>query len=120
MPRLSGPAALLHLEGLVLAAAAILLYARSDGNWLLFVLLVLAPNLAALGYLAGARLGAITYNTVHTEALPAALALFGLFAGNQVALLLALIWLCHIGADRFFGFGLKYATAFKDTHLSRV
>ena len=120
MPRLSGPAALLHVEGLALAIAAILLYARADGSWLLFVLLVLAPDLSALGYLAGPRIGSITYNTAHTEALPAALALVGLFSGNHVALWLALIWLCHIGADRCLGFGLKYATAFKDTHLSRV
>jgi len=33
---------------------------------------------------------------------------------------LALIWLVHIGADRLLGYGLKYPTAFKDTHLQRV
>ncbi len=120
MPRLSGPAALLHMEGLALAVVAIALFARADGNWLLFVVLILAPDLSALGYLAGPRVGSIVYNTVHTEALPAALALFGLLGGSQLALWLALIWLCHIGADRFFGFGLKYATEFKDTHLNRV
>ena len=32
----------------------------------------------------------------------------------------ALIWLAHIGADRLLGYGLKYPTAFKDTHLNRV
>ena len=31
-----------------------------------------------------------------------------------------LIWIAHIGFDRMLGFGLKYATGFKDTHLSRV
>lgn len=120
MSRLSGPATLLHLEGLALAVVAILLYARADGNWLLFVVLILAPDLSMLGYLAGPRVGSVVYNTVHTDALPAALALFGLFGSSQLALWLALIWLCHIGADRFFGFGLKYATEFKDTHLNRV
>ena len=35
-------------------------------------------------------------------------------------LFVALIWLAHIGADRLFGYGLKYPTAFNDTHLSRV
>jgi len=31
-----------------------------------------------------------------------------------------LIWLVHIGADRLLGYGLKYPTGFKDTHLQRV
>jgi hypothetical protein len=30
---------------------------------------------------------------------------------------LALIWFAHIGFDRLLGFGLKYPTRFKDTHL---
>jgi len=37
-----------------------------------------------------------------------------------LALALAFIWLAHIGMDRLFGFGLKYPTDFKDTHLGRV
>jgi hypothetical protein len=30
---------------------------------------------------------------------------------------LALIWLAHIGLDRALGYGLKYPTAFRHTHL---
>ena len=39
-----------------------------------------------------------------------------------VALALApdLIWIVHIGVDRTLGYGLKYPTDFKDTHLQRV
>ena len=33
---------------------------------------------------------------------------------------LGLIWLTHIGVDRAIGYGLKYPTGFKDTHLKRV
>lgn len=29
-------------------------------------------------------------------------------------------WLAHIGADRLLGYGLKYPSSFKDTHLQRV
>ncbi len=60
------------------------------------------------------------YNLVHTEVLPVALALFGWLSDSPLLLQLALIWLVHIGMDRMLGFGLKYATAFKDTHLGRV
>jgi hypothetical protein len=31
-----------------------------------------------------------------------------------------LIWLAHLGLDRMLGFGLKYPTFFKDTHLQHV
>jgi hypothetical protein len=33
---------------------------------------------------------------------------------------IALIWAAHIGMDRMLGFGLKYPTEFKETHLQRV
>lgn len=29
----------------------------------------------------------------------------------------SLIWVAHIGIDRLFGLGLKYATGFRHTHL---
>jgi hypothetical protein len=32
----------------------------------------------------------------------------------------ALIWFAHISMDRTVGYGLKYPTSFKDTHLERV
>jgi hypothetical protein len=35
-------------------------------------------------------------------------------------LCIVLIWSAHIGFDRLLGFGLKYDTAFKDTHLQNV
>ena len=38
----------------------------------------------------------------------------------DTALKLALIWLTHIGVDRAVGYGLKYPSGFKDTHLQRV
>jgi hypothetical protein len=33
---------------------------------------------------------------------------------------IALIWAAHIGFDRLVGYGLKYGTGFKETHLGRV
>ena len=33
---------------------------------------------------------------------------------------IALIWLAHIGMDRAVGYGLKYPTHHRDTHLQRV
>ena len=114
------PRVLLRLEGAAVLALAVAGYRASGGNWWLFALLLLAPDLAALGYLAGNRVGAATYNLVHTYVLPLALLGYGLWGASPLALSLALIWLAHLGMDRAVGYGLKYATAFKDTHLGRV
>lgn len=114
------PRILLRIEGLLVVGAALFLYGRSDGGWLLFAVLLLAPDLSMLGYLAGPRAGAAAYNLAHTYPLPAFLGIYGLWSSNALVVNLSLIWIAHIGADRVLGFGLKYSTAFKDTHLQRV
>jgi Domain of unknown function (DUF4260) len=83
-------------------------------------LLLLAPDLAMLAYLAGPRAGALVYNLAHTYALALPLALAGFFVGSAVASALALIWIAHIGLDRMLGYGLKYASGFGDTHLGHI
>ena len=86
----------------------------------MFLLLFLAPDLSMLGYLANPRLGSLVYNLAHTYFVPLVLAGIGLVASSHLCILLALIWAAHIGMDRLLGYGLKYPTAFKDTHLQRV
>jgi hypothetical protein len=117
MTVLTRPIVLLRLEGLTLFLTCLVLYALHDGSWLLFVLLALAPDLAMLGYRAGPRIGAACYNLAHTYPLPAALAAVGWQTNSDLSIALALIWLAHIGVDRAVGYGLKYPTGFKDTHL---
>ena len=73
-----------------------------------------------LGYIAGNKVGALSYNLAHTYALPACLVAVYWFVGHPWCLWLGLICLAHIGFDRLLGYGLKYETAFKDTHLQRV
>jgi hypothetical protein len=114
------PRVLLRAEGLIVAAAAVALYVHEGFGWLAFALLVLAPDLSALGYLAGNTVGAVTYDLAHTYVGPVALGAVGVLTGADVAVQLALIWLVHIGADRLLGYGLKYPTGFKDTHLQRL
>lgn len=101
-------------------AAAMVVYFDSGYGWLLLVVLALAPDLSIAGYLAGPRIGAVAYDAAHTYVLPLALAAAGIVAGSDLAVQLALIWVAHIGADRFLGYGLKYSTDFKNTHLQRV
>jgi hypothetical protein len=112
------PKIILQLEAAVVLAAASIAYAQIGRGWAIFALLFLVPDFSMLGYLGGRKLGASIYNLAHTYMLPAALAAYGLFQSQPLALDVALIWIAHIGFDRLLGFGLKYPTAFGHTHLS--
>jgi hypothetical protein len=114
------PNKLLHLEALAVFALACVCYRSLGASWVMFGVLFLAPDLFMLGYLSGARVGALTYNAGHTYLAPAALAAAGYFGHLPVLIPLTVIWVAHIGFDRFLGYGLKYETKFKDTHLGRV
>lgn len=118
-PAISPIRATLQLEGALIAAAALWGFAQTDTSWWVFAALILLPDLAMLGYLAGPRWGAICYNSAHSHAAPALLCALA-WAGVAWAWPVALVWIVHIGADRAIGYGLKYATHFKDTHLGRV
>jgi hypothetical protein len=114
------PRVLLRAEGLAVAVAAIALYFHADYPWWLLVALALAPDLSMVGYLAGPTIGAAAYDAAHTYALPIVLAAIGVVADAEIAIQLGLIWFTHIGVDRAIGYGLKYPSGFKDTHLQRV
>ncbi|MBZ0284582.1 MAG: DUF4260 domain-containing protein [Anaerolineae bacterium] len=117
---LSLPNAFLRLEGLTVFIAAILLYASQSGSAVAFILLLLVPDVSMIGYKVNIRVGSMVYNLVHTYALPALLVGLALAFNVPVLLQIAFIWFAHIGMDRTVGYGLKYATNFKDTHLQRV
>jgi hypothetical protein len=108
---------LLRLEGAAVFAAMLFAYQSLGGNWWLFALLALAPDLAMLGYLAGNRAGATAYNLAHTYVAPLLIAALSLVPGLAWVLSLAVIWAAHIGADRALGYGLKYPDGFGMTHL---
>jgi hypothetical protein len=114
------PRTLLHAEGLAVGAAAVSLYFHAGYSWWLLVALALAPDLSAVGYVAGPRAGAASYDALHTYVGPVALATAGVLSGTRLPVELALIWLTHIGVDRLLGYGLKYPSGFKDTHLQRI
>jgi len=118
--RLFSPGLLLQLEGAVVLLLALYGFWMTQGNWWLFLLLILAPDLSMLGYLGGPRVGSATYNVLHHYLLPAVLLAASVPAFSPGMMHVALIWFAHIGGDRLLGYGLKYPTAFKDTHLQRL
>jgi hypothetical protein len=116
----TNPGIVLRLEGIAMFVVMLLLYRELGLSWWLFVLLFLLPDLSFLAYLADTKVGAVVYNAAHTYVFPALLFVLGFVGEGSVLMGLGLIWGAHIAFDRFFGFGLKYPTDFKDTHLQRL
>lgn len=115
MPRL-----LLRGEGLALLIGAMVGYHAIGASWMLFAVLLLLPDLGLVGYVVGPRIGAFTYNTVHTYFGPAGLAALAYLEIAPGAWPICLIWMAHIGMDRTLGLGLKFSSAFRHTHLGTV
>jgi hypothetical protein len=117
---LTRPAILLKLEEATLLLVTAFAYQHLHYSWLLFAILFLTPDLFMLGYLATPRLGAATYNLAHTLTLPLTVLLASYIEHWPLASAIALIWTVHIAFDRLLGYGLKYPTFFKDTHLQHI
>ena len=91
------PRPLLHLEGAAVLTVSVFAYHSDHGSWGLFALLFLMPDVSMVGYLANAQIGAAVYNAVHTYLGPLLLGTYSVSTDHRTALLLALIWLAHIG-----------------------
>ena len=110
----------LRIEGFMALAAAVTAYWFLGGNWWLFAILLLAPDLSFFGLYAGPKTGAKIYNLAHTYAVPAVLGAIGWFGGIFWLTEVALIWAAHIGMDRAVGYGFKYPGFDHHTHLGLI
>jgi len=111
---------LLHSEGLIFFIGSLYFYASIDASWLLFVLCLFLPDLFMLGYVVNNSIGALVYNIGHTYLLPLLFLILSVSLKLDLLLALSLIWIAHIGMDRTVGYGLKYPSQFKETHLQKV
>jgi len=114
------PKILLRLEGLAALVVCVAIYHHLGASWVWFAALFLAPDLFMVGYRGGPVIGARVYNLAHTYVTPLAVVGLACLLRQPLVLAIGVIWAAHIGFDRLLGYGLKYGTAFKDTHLSRV
>jgi len=111
---------LIRLEELALFILAIYLFTELDYAWWLFPVLLLTPDLGALGYLGGPKFGSNTYNLTHHKGIAIVFYLAGALASIEIMQLVGVIILAHSSLDRVFGYGLKYADSFDHTHLGYV
>ena len=114
------PRVWLRLEGLAALITGAALYLARGGEAIWLVPLLLAVDVSMAGYLVGPRPGAALYNLAHNWGLGLALLGAGVATGTAPLLLAGAILVAHVGMDRFAGYGLKYPTAFGDTHLGWI
>jgi len=110
----------LRAEGLVAFLGGTVLWLILNQPLPLFLVLLLVPAVSMVGYLRGPHAGAIAYNVVHNWATAGLILLLGLVAQSGPLILAGAVLLGHVGIDRALGYGLKYPTAFQDTHLGRI
>jgi hypothetical protein len=112
----------LQLEELAMAIGAIYfldLHNLGMPTWI-WVLLFFSPDIGMAGYLFGNSVGAITYNLFHHKGLALCMAFSGYFMGSEVLLAIGILLFAHSSFDRVLGYGLKYFSGFKDTHLGNL
>jgi hypothetical protein len=114
------PRLVLRAEGLALFAVATGGFALTGLSWWLYAALFLVPDLSMAAYAIGPRAGARAYNALHSTILPAILVGVGAALDSPLLLGISAVWAAHVGFDRVLGYGLKYETGFKDTHLGRI
>ena len=107
---------ILRLEGLLTLLSSIFAYYTLEYSWKRFFILFFPSDISFVGYLIGGRFGAFAYNLVHSYILPIILGII-IWCSQAEVSYLVLIWVAHVGLDRFLGYGLKYESGFKFTHL---
>lgn len=110
----------LRAEALAALAAGLVIWFSNDGSLVWLLVLVLLPDLSMVGYLAGNRVGAFTYNLAHSVASALAFLGAGWLTISRPLVLVGALLLAHVGMDRLLGYGLKLTSGFHDTHLGRI
>lgn len=111
---------LLNLEEWGIFLLCIFLFSQLPFAWWWFPALLLLPDIGMLGYLAGPKVGAFTYNLLHHRAVAAVVAAYALWSDKANWKLAAIILFAHISMDRALGYGLKHEDSFQNTHLGRI
>ncbi|HSC52319.1 MAG TPA: DUF4260 domain-containing protein [Phnomibacter sp.] len=102
---------------LILAIAGLMFF---NVPWWGYTLLLLGPDISMLGYLAGNKTGALTYNLFHHKAIAILVLLIGFYMKAETIMITGIILFGHSSLDRMAGYGLKLNEGFSYTHLGRI
>jgi len=110
----------LKLEEAALFGLSLYFLYVNEVPWWWYLLLLLGPDISMLGYTAGNRAGAVSYNLFHHKGVAAAIFVTGFLLPEPLLQLTGIILFGHSSMDRMFGFGLKTTEGFKYTHLGII
>ena len=99
---------------------SIYLLTLQETSWWVYFILVLGPDIGMLGYLINKKAGAVSYNLFHHKGIAIAVYAAGIYFHSELIQISGIILFGHSSMDRMFGYGLKYFTGFKHTHLGIV
>src|SRR5215218_7441861 len=111
---------LIQLEEAAMLFVSIYILYLLKVDWWIYILLLLGPDISMLGYLAGNKTGAISYNIFHHKAIAILIFLAGIIYNIWILQVIGLILFGHSSMDRMLGYGLKLFTGFKHTHLGKI
>ena len=111
---------LLKLEEWAMLLLSIVLLWNSNASWYWYLLVLVAPDLSMVGYMAGNKTGAALYNLFHHKGLAIVLLLLGIYLNNELLQKIAVVIFGHASLDRALGYGLKRQEGFTFTHLGRI
>ena len=111
---------IIQVEELAMFLLSIFLFSQLSFAWWWFPVLILSPDISMIGYAAGNKAGALTYNFFHHKALAISVYILGCYLQSEIIQLAGIILFGHSSMDRFFGYGLKTFAGFKSTHLGEI
>ena len=89
-------------------------------DWWVYLLILIAPDISCIGYVAGNKAGAVCYNLFHHKGVAIAIFLAGFILKNEWLQVIGIVLFGHSSMDRMFGYGLKLNEGFKYTHLGII
>ncbi len=110
----------LRLDAAIVLTASLMTFHLTPQRWWLSPLLLFVPDIFLIGYLRDTTIGAFLYNLGHSYLLPGLVLAYGWSTHHDAVSAVGIIWIGHVGWDRFFGYGLKYDSDFKHTHLGNL
>ena len=111
---------LLKLEELAMFGFCLYVLYSMNVQWWIYIIIIFGPDISMLGYAAGNKFGAATYNLFHHKGLAVALFAIGWSTNNIQLQIAGIILFGHSSMDRMFGYGLKLNEGFKYTHLGII
>ena len=94
----------IQLEEVAMLAISIYTLYFLNADWWIYLLLLFGPDISMLGYLAGNKAGAISYNLFHHKAIAIAIFLTGFISQAYWLELTGSILFGHSSLDRMLGY----------------